>query len=189
MKKLICLVLSLMLLLTGCRSAGPASGDPATQPSESETSASVNTDPTETTEITQPTTAILPADAPVTMGKTGKLRIAYTGNRSGVLYVNDPAQLPDYPELAGYDEAYFQEHGLLLVTETVTSGSVNVEIQSILVENGVATVTLNHKMPSGLGTADMATWLLWVEVDAGLDYTWNLANPAVKPDTEQNELY
>ena len=186
MKKLVCLVLSLLFLLTGCRSAGPASGDPTTQPSESETSAPIDTEPTETTEITQPTAVTLD---PVTMGQTGKLRITYTGNRSGVQYITDPSQLPDHPELAGYDEAYFREHGLLLVTETVTSGSVYVEIQSIIVENGIATVTLDHKIPSGLGTADMTTWLLWVEVDAGLDYTWNLANSAVKPNTEQNELY
>lgn len=188
MKKIICLVLALLCLLTGCRSAGPVSDDQAAQPSESETSATLNTDPSETTENTQPTVN-LPANDAVTMGQTGKLRITYTGNRSGVRYITDPSQLPDHPELAGYGEAYFQEHGLLLVTETVTSGSINVEIQSIIVENGVAVVTLDHQIPSGLGTADMTTWLLWVEVDAGLDLTWNLANPALPPETQQNELY
>lgn len=188
MKKIICLVLSLLFLLTGCRSAGPVSDDQAAQPSESETFAPINTDPSETTENTQPTVN-LPANDAVTMGQTGKLRIAYTGNRSGVRYITDPSQLPDHPELAGYDEAYFQERGLLLVTETVTSGSVNVEIRSILVENGVAQVTLDHQIPSGLSTTDMTTWLLWVEVDAGLNLTWNLTNPALPADNQQNELY
>lgn len=187
MKKLICLLLSLLLLLTGCRSAGPARSDAANQPSESETTQA--TEPSWDTGPSQDTTVIRPADAPVTMGQTGKLRIAYTGNRSGIRYITDPSQLPDYPELAGYDEAYFQERGLLLVTETVTSGSVNVQVQSIVVENGVAIVTLDHKLPTGLGTTDMATWLLWVEVDAGLDLTWVLSDPALKPDAEQNERY
>ena len=192
MKKLICLVLSLLLLLTGCRSAGSAADTGATQPVGSEVSTTPSTEPSETTENTQPTdesTVALPGNDAVTMGQTGKLRIAYTGNRSGVRYVTDPSQLPDYPELAGYDEAFFREHGLLLVTETVTSGSVGVDILSIVVENGMAVVTLDHQIPSGLGTADMATWLMWVEVDAGLDLTWVLANPALKPDNQQNERY
>lgn len=186
MKKLICLMLSMLLLLTGCRSAGPVLSDAADQSSGGETTAPVTSDPTEATDDI---TVTKPVDAPVTMGQTGKLRIAYTGNRSGVLYITDPSQLPDYPELAGYDEAYFQEHGLLLVTETVTSGSTNVAIQSIVVENGVAIVTLDHKLPTGVGTTDMASWLLWVEVDAGLDLTWVLSNPALRPDTQKNERY
>ena len=186
MKKLICLVLSLLLLLTGCRSAGSVPSDATTQPSESETTTPQAADPTETTENT---TVSLPVNGPVTMGQTGKLRITYTGSNSGVRYVTDPSQLPDYPELEGYDEAFFRDHSLLLVTETVTSGSINVEIQSIMVEDGMAVVTLDHKVPTGVGTADMATWLLWVEVDAGLDLTWVLANPALRPADQKNELY
>ena len=189
MKKMICLMLSLVFLLTGCRSAGTAPSHEATQPSPSETTAPAATDPTVTTDAEETTAVTQPTVGAVMMGQTGKLLIDYTGNRSGIRYVTDPTQLPDYPELAAYDEAYFRDHGLLLVTETVTSGSVNVEIQSIVTENGFATVTLDHKIPAGLGTADMATWLLWVEVDAGLDLTWVLANPALKPDTQQNERY
>ncbi len=183
MKKIVCLILALLCLLTGCRSAGPVSDDPAVQPSGSETTLPANTDSSETTEATQP------ARDSVTMGQTGKLRLTYTGNRSGVRYITDPSQLPDYPELAGYDAAYFQEHGLLLVTETVASSSVNVEIQSIVVENGIALVTLDHQIPSGQSTADMTTWLLWVEVDAGLDLSWSITNPAFPPEAQQGERY
>uniref|UniRef100_UPI001C9E8AF7 hypothetical protein n=1 Tax=Klebsiella pneumoniae TaxID=573 RepID=UPI001C9E8AF7 len=81
--------------------------------------------------------------------------------------------------LAGYDEAYFVEKALVVVYETVSSGSVQVDIASI--DGGV--VTLSHEMSGNVGTADMATWLLWAEVDAGLDYTWSVANPAVEPNT------
>lgn len=196
MRKLICLLLSvlcLVCLFSACRSAA----DPSGSQTPTESTGPVDTTPSETTgatlpgEDTQPEstgTALLPGGdgEVITLGQTGKLRIPYTTARSGVRYITDPSQLPDYPELEGYDEAYFRDHALLLVTETVTSGSVNVEIASVLVENGIAAVTLDHQIPEGMGTADMATWLLWVEMDAGLEYSWTLTNPAVKVE---NEIY
>lgn len=196
MRKLICLLLSvlcLVCLLSACRSAADPSGS---QP-PAESTGPVDTTPSETTESTLPSedtqpestgTALLPGGdgEAITLGQTCKLRIPYTTTQNAVRYITDPSQLPDYPELEGYDEAYFRDHALLLVTETVTSGSVNVEIASVMVENGIAAVTLDHQIPSGLGTADMATWLLWVEVDAGLEYSWTLVNPAIKTE---NELY
>ena len=37
-----------------------------------------------------------------------------------------------------------------------------------------------------VGTADMATWLLWTEVDTGLeDYQWTVANPALESQLSQ----
>lgn len=190
MKRTISLLLALgclVGLLSGCRDAGPVATDPATQPSRGET-----TEPGHMSETTLPLdsgTTLPGGESPVGMGQTGKLRVTYTGIRSGVRYITDPSQLPEHPELEQYDEAYFQSRALLLVTETVNTGSIQVGIESILVENGVATVKLKHDVPSGMHTADMTTWLLWVEVDAGLDYTWVLANPALEPQKEQNELY
>ena len=193
MKKLICLLLAMMCLLAGCRSAGRDPQDQASQPSESKTTVPADTDPTETTE-TEPTadaTVILPDNnsGSILLGQTQKLRISYNGNRSGVRYVTDPSQLPDYPELEGYDEAYFADRALLLVVETVASGSVKVDIQSVTVDNGVAYVVLDHEIPTGMSTADMTTWLLWVEVDTGLEYTWNLVNPALPAQNQQHEQY
>lgn len=195
MKKTIAGLMALWCLvgmLTGCRSAGPAvATDPANQTAGSETS-----NPPEHTEAAQDAQAtetgtLLPDDGDVAidMGNNGRMKIAYTGNRSGVRYVTDPSQLPDYPELAKYDEAYFRNRGLLLVTETVNSGSVRVSIESVIVENGVANVTLKRDIPAGMHTADMTTWLLWLEVDAGLELDWVLVNPAMKPDTDQNQAY
>ena len=196
MKRIFVLLLAMVWIagmFSGCSSAGPAVTDPEQQPSQDENTVTVDTEPSGTAETTLPTdTGIaLPGDgsAPLGLGQFGKLRLTYTGNRSGVRYVTDPSQLPDYPELEGYDENYFRDRALLLVTETVSSGTVNVKIQSVVVENGVATVILDHQVPTGLGTADMATWLLWVEVDAGLELTWKLENPAMKPDTDKNERY
>lgn len=116
----------------------------------------------------------------------GKKRITYTNNRSSVVYVTSVAALPDYEELKQYDEDYFKEHALLLVTETVNSGSTDVGIQSVFVKGSVGTVTLSHRMPDlndAVGTTDMATWLMWIEVEQGLNCQWKVANPALKSDT------
>lgn len=113
---------------------------------------------------------------------TGKVRIPYNGNRSSIVYVTSAASLPDYEGLKSYDDTYFQEHALVLIVETVNSGSIDVDILSVDMDDSTATVTLSHTRSSSVGTADMATWLIWVEVDSGLDYQWTIANPALKSD-------
>ena len=202
MRKMLCLMLALLCavsLLAGCRSS---EGQP--QSSETETSApqtedgntgsSETTEMTEASETTQTTEASettmvgLPGEAQsggdITLGQTGKLKITYTVDRNSVRYITSASQLPDYEELKGYDDAYFQDHALILVMETVTSGSVNVDIESVAVDGGIAAVTLSHEMPEGMTTAVMTTWLLWAEVETGLDYEWVLTNPAVPSEQE-----
>lgn len=118
----------------------------------------------------------------IELANQGKVRIPYTGNQSGAAYVVSAADLPDYPELKQYDDAYFEDHALVLVTESVNSGSIDVGILAVHLQDPFAAVTLYHEMPQGAdyGTADMATWLLWAEVDAGLDgYSWRVENPAL----------
>ena len=107
-----------------------------------------------------------------------KLRISYTTNRSAVQYITSVSQLPNHEVFDKYDDAFFREHALLLVTETVSSGSAQVSIDSVFVDGGTATVLLARSMPGDAGTTDMATWLLWAEVDAGLDLRWIVANPS-----------
>lgn len=121
----------------------------------------------------------LPGEA-AAAARTGKVRIPYSGNRSAVTYVTSASMLPDCEALEQYDDAYFESHALVLVTETVRSGSVNVGIRSVDVEGAEATVTLYHNMPpAASGTTDMATWLLWAEVAPGLDCQWTIANPTL----------
>ena len=60
----------------------------------------------------------------------------------------------------------------MLVQESVSSGSVEVGIESVsLKADHTAVVALTHQGPGEgqVGTADMATWLLWTEVDTGLE--------------------
>lgn len=80
-------------------------------------------------------------------GQVNRLRLTYNGNVSSALYVTSAAQLPDYPELSAYDDAFFKDHALVLVQESVNSGSVEVGIESVsLKDDHTAVVTL---IPSG----------------------------------------
>ena len=77
----------------------------------------------------------------------------------------------------------------MLVQESVSSGSVEVGIESVsLKADHTAVVALTHQGPGEgqVGTADMATWLLWTEVDTRLeDYQWTVANPALESQLSQ----
>ena len=180
MKRMMCIALSAAMLLCGCRSGAPTGGEtqrPTEQMTEQATEETLAFAELETTGTTLPVIQ-QGTDAGIIPEKTGRVRVAYTGNASSVRYVTRVEELPDNEALNGYDAAYFEDHALVLVVETVSSGSAQVDIASI--EGGV--VTLSHKMPGGEGTTDMATWLLWAEVEPGLDWTWSVANPALKSD-------
>lgn len=119
----------------------------------------------------------------LTIGETGKTRLEYSVNLSSVKYVTSVDQLPDCQGLEAFDDAYFKDHALLIVIETVSSGSVNTGIESVAVHDGNADVTLFHETRTGIVTADMTTWLLWAEVDKDLDFNWSVSNPAVESDS------
>lgn len=116
--------------------------------------------------------------------KSEAVRIPFAGSANSIRYITDASQLPDNEALKKYDDAFFREHALILVTETVGSGSVQVDIASIEIDGDTATVTLTHKLPGEIGTDDMAAWLLWAEVDAGLELNWVVANHTIKPSAE-----
>ena len=118
----------------------------------------------------------------VEIGETGRIRLDYTGNRDSVQYVTEASAVQAYAELAGYDAAYFENRALLLVIVTETSGSVQTEIASIQVTENMASVYVRRSMEGDVGTADMATWLLWAEVETGLDYQWSLGNAIATED-------
>lgn len=207
---LLALVCAVCLLCAGCGSAGTAGtsdpgsssgadssdGDNAGAGSSGAGDVSVtDPEPVSDAEDREPgvgevITGLDTADAAgeeVEVDSVGKLRITYTGNRSGAVYVTDASQLPEYSELAGYDDAYFEDHALVLVTETVTSGSVDVGIAAVHVDGQMAAVTLYHEEPEPgrVNTTDMATWLLWAEVEPGLEgCTWTVANPALRSGLE-----
>lgn len=173
----------LCLLLSGC-SQPSQTPSPGTAASDS---ANTSSQPTSTPGVGNviggDDFAPIPGDA-VDEEARGKLRITYNGNESSVHYITSVDQLPAYEELKEYDEDYFQDHALVVVTESVSSGSVDVEIDSIRQTDTGNQVVLYHSAPGDdqAGTADMATWLLWAEVDAGIEGTWTVSNPALSSD-------
>lgn len=180
MKRMLCLILLLAVLLCGCQSAVVVSGDNETENNtEKVTETEVDVTGIQDPDVTLPKNEEETGGDSTSVGATGCVRVEYTGNVSSVRYITSVDQLPDHEALAAYDAAYFESKALLLVWETVSSGSVRVGIAAI--EGGV--VTLSHELSGDAGTADMATWLLWAEVEAGLDETWSVANPAVQSET------
>lgn len=120
----------------------------------------------------------------VEIQKQGKVQVSYTINLSSVKYITSASALPDHEVLADYDDAWFADHALVLVYETVSSGSVDVSIASIQISDSAASVILSHT-PAGTGTTVMTTWLLWAEVDAGLSYDWSVSNPALESNASE----
>ena len=191
MKRMMCALLVLALLLCGCQSAalpgGETQGQTEEVTEEATEEATENVTEVEFTENETPGVTLPMFEQEtgtgngLALGDTGCVRVSYNGNVSSVRYITSAEQLPDNEALADYDEAYFAEKALIVVYETVGSGSVKVGIASV--KDGA--VTLSHDMPGDAGTADMATWLLWAEVEQGLDFTWSIANPALEPAGSQ----
>ncbi len=173
MKRICALLLAAVLLfaLAACKAAGTGL-NPGSHPGTS-------------TILTSTTNVVPPLSTPdsVTFSNQGKLRISYYGNISGIRYITSASQLPENEAFSAYDDAWFQDHALILITETVTSGSIGIDIDSIAIDEGTAKVTLLHTIPQQC-TADMATWLLWAEVDKGLELLWQVENPSFKPNYE-----
>lgn len=188
MKKTICMLLAALLLLTGCQSSAPETTAPEGTDASQETTAA-------------PTESAVPE---VTMGETlpdmviggqegeslwfqnpGKIRIDYTGDRRYVHYITSVDELPAEEGLEHYDEAFFEEYALVIVVETVGSGSLQLEIGSISVTGDTASVCLERTMPGDVGTTDMATWMLWAEVEKDLNYTWTLENASQMTEGEK----
>jgi hypothetical protein len=181
MKKMICKLLVALLLLTGCQTAAPAE---TTAPAE--TSPILIQEDSTVPIQTMPNLVIGGVEGEeLAFCNPGKVRIGYSGDRRSVMYITDLDQLPDEEALKGYDEAFFEKSALVIVVETVGSGSVQLELESVRISDGVATVTLSRTMPGEVGTSDMATWMLWAEVDKNLDYEWVLEGGSNQPQGEK----
>jgi len=62
-----------------------------------------------------------------------------------------------------YNNAFFENNFLVLVTLAEGSGSISHEVTAITEDNGVITINLDRNLP-GFGTADMAGWLITIEL-------------------------
>ena len=158
------------LLLSACRATQAsqnAQTTPTTESSEQSANESTGTDKNPLIAVGQ-----------LAFQNPGKQRIGHKEHPNGVLYITSAAPLTSGDAFNQYHDAFFQDHALVLVTLTVGSGSVQLEIESIFVSGDTATVTISHNLPGDVGTSDMATWYLWAEVEAGLDLKWAVGSIA-----------
>lgn len=153
-------------LLTGCRS----SKNPTTV---------APTDPTAPT-LTEGTRGEPDIGIDVKFKVLGTQNIKYTLNISRAKYVTSVDELPNYEALEEYDEAWFKEHALLVIYETVPGGKITVDIDSIKLDGARADITLARKYDGKISTTSNVVWLLWAEVERDLHYTWNITNPTLE---------
>lgn len=181
MKRFTALTLLLLFLfcLSSCKEADAPHGT-GSQPGTTGTTAAA---PQTSVPTTTGKPATLLPQSHLEFSNPGKQRIDYNGNVSAVRYVTKASQLPRIDAFSAYNDTWFQDHALVLVTETVTSGSIDITFDSITVTNAIAAVTLARKVPENF-TTDMATWYVWAEVEAGLDLRWTVVNPAIKPSPD-----
>lgn len=112
-----------------------------------------------------------------------KTKLTYDLNRSEATIIQNVSDLNAYKNIGAfdkYDAAFFENSSLLLITQTTRSGSIGVSVDSISTDGQTLKIKLAYDVPD-IGTADMATWLIWVEIDNAYNgYTCEIINPAVK---------
>ena len=69
-----------------------------------------------------------------------------------------------------YDEAFFSEHFLVMITVSESSGSNRHELSSIADDNGVLSIEIERHLPE-VGTTDMAGWLITIELSNNYSIT------------------
>lgn len=126
----------------------------------------------------------LPKDNLIKFLEGGIARITYDYNRSQSKVLSNIQDLSPYNKINGlakYDEEYFNTSSLLLIIQTTNSGSIGVSVEAIGAIDKVLKIKLEYTVPE-IGTADMATWLIWVELDKDYDeFIGEIINPATKP--------
>lgn len=173
-------LLLVLVLLAGCVQTDPAPSTTAVPPTSESAAGTQETTPWEPT--TPATTVPAQIGDDLTLNATGSARHNYTTAVSFVRYITSADQLPQNEALAAYDDSYFETGALVLVADTVNSGSVTVSIEQITVTDGEAHVVLAHEASGDMGIPAMTSWLAWAEVAPGLELTWILDNPSTEPN-------
>ena len=115
----------------------------------------------------------------------GSTAMHHSVNICKARYITSASALPDREELREYDDVWFESHGLLLIYESVSSGNVKVGVEKIKLDGTTANITLTHTPDGTIGSGVKVTWLLWLEVDKGLEYTWRVDNPAMESSASE----
>lgn len=160
-KRIFALILAMCLLLAGCAPAGQ-----------------------ETQGSTHPSAGEETHEAPdlglkIAFTELGNINLTHSVNVSYAVYVTRAEDVPNYAQFSEFDEAWFENHALLLIYESVASRNVQVSVESILKDGETARITLAHETDASAGAALKVTKLVWLEVEQGLQFSWIIENPAL----------
>lgn len=164
-------------LLTGCHRGTSAT---TATTAATTTAAATNSSEIDSTIPTEGTRGEPDIGIDVKFKVLGTQNIKHTIDISQAKYVTSVEELPNYEILEEYDAAWFQEHALLVIYETVPGGKITVDIDSIKLDGSRADITLARKYDGKISTTSNVVWLLWAEVDRDLHYTWNITNPTLE---------
>lgn len=197
--KLLIPILIIFCFLVGCSDSSDISSASSDDDAKIESSGTPFKEPTTPENNTKPNKEVpminlypivtdpyntLSKDNLIKFSDGGIARITYDYNRSEAKVITNIQDLSPYneiKELVKYDEDYFNTSSLLLIAQTTNSGSIGVSVEAIAAIDKVLKIKLGYTVPE-IGTADMATWLLWVELDKNYDeFLGEIINPATKP--------
>ncbi len=173
--KVIACLLIFAALLTGCRRGSSAT----TAATDAATTAPAATDPT-VPSFTDGTRGDPDIGIDVAFKVLGTQNVKHSLDISQAKYITSVDDLPSYDALAEYDEAWFREHALLVILETVPGGKITIDIDSIKLDGSRADITLARGYDGKLSTTTNVVWLVWAEVERDLHYTWNITNPTLE---------
>jgi len=180
MKNLISVTLLMLfstLFLAACGGGAPEGVQP--MPQESPDAA-----PDVDGDTTPPATAAPVPDGDISSIKVLYNRIDWRENMDGTSIIRSAEELHRYYDelkavsmneldddlvwrLTGeqYNDAFFAENFLVLITVSEPSGSNRHELISITDDNGVLSIHIDRLLPE-IGTADMAGWLIVIELSS-----------------------
>lgn len=67
--------------------------------------------------------------------------------------------------ISRYDDEFFAENALIIITLDESSGSVRHNVKKVIKEGNEISIAIESKVPE-LGTADMAEWNIYIELNA-----------------------
>jgi len=99
-------------------------------------------------------------------GREGGAILVRSQQALDAFYGNDPDGNKHLYQasLAKYDDAFFESKALLLIIRQEPSGSNRLQVRDVALANGRLVVRVSRTMP-GIGTMDMARWVIAIELD------------------------
>ena len=118
---------------------------------------------------------------PVYLSKAGQIRLEEPEVLPQIILIGSREELEhqsfaDDEQLTSYDEAFFEDKGLIFATFNARSGSTIVDFREVQRSDMDVTVAL-YGHYEGMGTMDLAAFVIWAEIPKEwLEFSWHLEN-------------